>query len=126
MEAGFQVLSLEVSPDGYELAFCDLICRFWAVHGANLLKMTRKRYNRLMRQEFCRRKSDKVCVFNSTDTIEGQPGRFFALSTTDFDVAVSPSFRASHLLSIIDFHILNFTALSVVGVLQYSLLPLAL
>ncbi len=26
----------------------------------------------------------------------------------------------------IDFHILNFTALSVVGVLQYSLLPLAL
>jgi hypothetical protein len=27
---------------------------------------------------------------------------------------------------LIDFHILNFTALSVVGVLQYSLLPLAL
>jgi hypothetical protein len=29
-------------------------------------------------------------------------------------------------LQFIDFHILNFTALSVVGVLQYSLLPLAL
>ena len=32
----------------------------------------------------------------------------------------------SHQTDAIDFHILNFTALSVVGVLQYSLLPLAL
>jgi hypothetical protein len=37
-----------------------------------------------------------------------------------------PSIGVSTEAFAIDFHILNLTALSVVGVLQYSLLPLAL